>query len=1190
MNFGRLKKSLSFKMQRLMKFLAAQFQIKQGLMDLIFQYSPRWFTLMKFFAIYALMTLLSQILLDFSINYEKTISNSLVSAFVSYTLVLIPSLIILYYAYSKKKNLNIQKYKQINSIFSTITTTFILIYWLFKISDRTSSSEIINNNLEIFIGTHGSCVLYLIFWVLIPIAQLKVMILVLHHTVLIVFVMFFLKADAFYIVKTLFAFAFISVILGVYSSFRDKQLYDSFWASQQKDSIQEDWKKMVNDFPNGVVLVSLEKKIQYVNKNVVELFQLNQDERMMVSSINKTTTPIKNKETFMFEKAFDSERIYNVLVERIGIIEEVNPDKDNADTVNLELNYSDGFSSIEPSEFALNSLKTKGRKSVKVTANKAISSNSFPRKSHTSAMKSTDFLSLRSQDISPVIFGDRMPQIPNFCQKKEGTNTMKVDLTDVEITLDHVINKLRKKIVKHSKNIQYPHELKTYCTRYKNFKDHSHKTKTKYELKIKPIEYRNEIVLLILIQDVSYLEIVQELRENSEYKTKVLTTLSHELRTPLNGALNPLEKLIKDKKKKENYKENEEFKDLNIVLKSLMILQSVLNDVVDFALINSNQFYLNYETKNHFEFFQEILDIFSQQIQEKNLELSLIIDQRSRIPKTFKTDFERLGQILVSLLNNSIKNTFSGSIKVKLEMVKKLTNSPKNSRNRIKTKKSLTSMQSSPKSTPKNHGDMSFGQAILVSMVENDLNLNKFREDTEKNPTNLSSYIDKTPSRSRRKPMPAKERFANKPPSIIIKVTVADTGTGIEETQLESIKKGLSSVDVLEVCVGLNRKKGCGLGLTISHCLALLIGPPNNQGLTVQSEFGKGTEVTFFFEGFTEKEDELSLVEEMKFESSFVGSSSNIISRTSIRHKNSHLSMNNRRTERNKSESFTNITFSKAPQLIAKAESVETFSGLGKLKGKFEEIDKKSNDSDEGNHISMLMKKLSLNLHKHTLSEKKMHKFDSFSQEHYFNNRENQEDNENTSNINNVLNSDNILLQMSNQDKESISAFEIINSTPSENNNFNINFGSFNNNNNGPSIMSACNCNEVLIVDDDAFNLLALEKNLKTLQIKSIKAYNGQQAIDILKNKQRCNDFCPLFSLIILDYHMPIKNGLETAIEISQMVKTQEIPNIPVVGCTAFGAKDLVEQWKNAGVVDILIKPLKLDKLENFFREWKFLG
>jgi signal transduction histidine kinase len=65
-----------------------------------------------------------------------------------------------------------------------------------------------------------------------------------------------------------------------------------------------------------------------------------------------------------------------------------------------------------------------------------------------------------------------------------------------------------------------------------------------------------------------------------------------------------------------------DLKPIQTSLKSLYLLQNVLNDVVDFALINSNQLFLNFEEMNVFDFLRETLDIFSFQAEMKEMDLS----------------------------------------------------------------------------------------------------------------------------------------------------------------------------------------------------------------------------------------------------------------------------------------------------------------------------------------------------------------------------------------------------------------------------------------------------------------------------------------------------------------------------------------------------------------------------------------
>ena len=103
--------------------------------------------------------------------------------------------------------------------------------------------------------------------------------------------------------------------------------------------------------------------------------------------------------------------------------------------------------------------------------------------------------------------------------------------------LDGILDDVMKN--KRSKTINFPmsnkskkNPVRVFCSQFKSISKMNHRN---YELKIQEIYYNNQPSFLLIIQDVSYRNIVTELRENNDYKTKVLTALSHELRTPLNG-------------------------------------------------------------------------------------------------------------------------------------------------------------------------------------------------------------------------------------------------------------------------------------------------------------------------------------------------------------------------------------------------------------------------------------------------------------------------------------------------------------------------------------------------------------------------------------------------------------------------------------------------------------------------------
>ena len=83
-----------------------------------------------------------------------------------------------------------------------------------------------------------------------------------------------------------------------------------------------------------------------------------------------------------------------------------------------------------------------------------------------------------------------------------------------------------------------------------------------------------------------------------------------------------------------------------------------------------------------------------------------------------------------------------------------------------------------------------------------------------------------------------------------------------------------------------------------------------------------------------------------------------------------------------------------------------------------------------------------------------------------------------------------------------------------------------NNKENSSNTNKTCVCEDILIVDDDVFNLFSLEILLKSLNFSCKKASNGQEAIEILKNFKKCHEKCKGLRLVLMDYQMPVLDGV----------------------------------------------------------------
>ncbi len=122
-----------------------------------------------------------------------------------------------------------------------------------------------------------------------------------------------------------------------------------------------------------------------------------------------------------------------------------------------------------------------------------------------------------------------------------------------------------------------------------------------------------------------------------------------------------------------------------------------------------------------------------------------------------------------------------------------------------------------------------------------------------------------------------------------------------------------------------------------------------------------------------------------------------------------------------------------------------------------------------------------------------------------------------------------------------------------------------------------CKSKLILIVDDEPFNLLALELFFGKLEFDYIKAFDGKQAFEIFR-ENLCldckNNKCKGIKLIIMDFQMPVMDGAEATFKIKEFIENNDLNDIPIVGCTAFSGKDEVEKCLKVGMLEVFIKPI----------------
>ena len=158
-----------------------------------------------------------------------------------------------------------------------------------------------------------------------------------------------------------------------------------------------------------------------------------------------------------------------------------------------------------------------------------------------------------------------------------------------------------------------------------------------------------------------YALIQQRKRQSaSKAKSQFLANMSHEIRTPLNAILGfntLLGEQVKDPQMKEYVKQVQEASEQ---------LLAMVEDVLSFSQIEAGSIKIeNIEFDLH-ERIRKTLRLFTAKAQHKGLQLEVDIDPMT--PVLVKGDPARYAQVLSNLLNNAIKFSDRGQIRVKVQV------------------------------------------------------------------------------------------------------------------------------------------------------------------------------------------------------------------------------------------------------------------------------------------------------------------------------------------------------------------------------------------------------------------------------------------------------------------------------------------------------------------------------------------
>ena len=118
----------------------------------------------------------------------------------------------------------------------------------------------------------------------------------------------------------------------------------------------------------------------------------------------------------------------------------------------------------------------------------------------------------------------------------------------------------------------------------------------------------------------------------------------------------------------------------------------------------------------------------------------------------------------------------------------------------------------------------------------------------------------------------------------------------------------------------------------------------------------------------------------------------------------------------------------------------------------------------------------------------------------------------------------------------------------------------------------------VLVVDDHPTNRELLARQIKLLGLRSKTAEHGRAGLALWRDGR--------FDMIITDCHMPVMDGYEMTRSIRALEAVNARARTPIIAWTANVLSEERESCANAGMDELLVKPVNLDQLREMLNRW----
>jgi signal transduction histidine kinase/CheY-like chemotaxis protein len=196
-----------------------------------------------------------------------------------------------------------------------------------------------------------------------------------------------------------------------------------------------------------------------------------------------------------------------------------------------------------------------------------------------------------------------------------------------------------------------------------NFKDKSISTSKKSTIREVDFLLKSYIVLKEKLTDnIEFLEqATDRANKSATFKTQFLANMSHEIRSPLNGVIGMLNML------KTKSLSNKQLEYVEIAEHSADHLLGLVNMILDHSKMEAGKMKLEQYPINLKKELSKLIRLFEYRIKDKNIELHFIFDDG--IVSNVLADNLRLQQVLINLLDNAIKFTPKGDVRLEVKLL-----------------------------------------------------------------------------------------------------------------------------------------------------------------------------------------------------------------------------------------------------------------------------------------------------------------------------------------------------------------------------------------------------------------------------------------------------------------------------------------------------------------------------------------